>query len=973
MSLQGQDDPNLFNFTFDPEKLRAKYIYERDKRLKDEGASQYIVVEEEGSQFSHYTKDIHTPPFVRDAMNIETDVLILGGGFGGLYSAVKLQEAGVTDFRIIEKAGGFGGTWYWNRYPGAACDTESYCYVPLLEETGYIPVERYTRAPEMLAHCERIAQKWDLHRRAIFQTTTKDMAWDEETGRWILKTNRGDVIRAKYVVSSAGPLHKLKLPNGVGIDKFKGHSFHTSRWDYEYTGGSSYGDLHKLKDKRVAIIGTGATAVQCIPYLGASAKQLFVFQRTPSSIDVRANRKTDPEWVKTLQPGWQKARRRNFGILTSGGEADEDLTKDGWTQVLSEILAMKRSKDPKRKNFKEKDLLQLADYRKMEMIRARVDSIVKDKKTAESLKPYYNQYCKRPCFHDDYLPTYNLPNVKLVDTDGKGIDRISEKGVVANGVEYEVDCIIWATGFEVSSGFYRTGSAGYNITGRNGVTLDQHWSKGMSTLYGMLTRGFPNYFMIQNSQGGLGANFTTSIDDMTTWAVQCIKMCEQRGLATVEPTAQAEKDWVDTILKTSMLRKSFLEFCTPGYYNFEGKSDEADSRNSVYGLGPVAFGDLLEDWVKEGRMKGCEVTKRPESSKPAAQIRKAFKKICDTRLLRPYIPRITYGRRKIHIKALNIQNSNEHNREYRDEDERDMEYQLYRASSIGMSLTETLDAMVTAGQIDPKAAVQMLTQFDKSMTEALRSKVTSKAQLKGHLHFYRFCDDVWTFVIKDSTFRMENETLAPVSDKVKVVACSFKPPSAPGGSKDDLNSPVKMSEKSESPTDRKFSEADHKFMKLALVQAQEAFDHTEIPVGCIYVLDGKVLAQGRNRTNETLNATRHAEFIGIDTILKSHPTAIFPNVDLYVTVEPCLMCSFALRQLQVRRVVFGCANDRFGGCGSVFDAHSLPLDHLPPYFAEGGLYREEAIMMLRRFYLLENERAPVPQRKSNRVLKTVEL
>ncbi|MGN6514687.1 MAG: flavin-containing monooxygenase, partial [Rhizomicrobium sp.] len=347
---------------FDPAALKAKYEAERVKRLRADGNEQYIQIKD---QFAHYLDDPYVAPIARAPLTDETEVLIVGGGFGGMLAAARLREAGVNDIRIVEKGGDFGGTWYWNRYPGAACDIESYIYLPLLEEVGYMPVEKYTRAPEILAYCRKIGEHFDLYKAAVFQTEVTEMRWDDSAARWVVKTNKGDAMRARFVIMANGPLHRPKLPGIPGVESYKGHSFHTSRWDYDYTGGDSRGNLTGLKDKVVGIIGTGATAVQCVPHLGAGAKQLYVFQRTPSSIDVRNNRPTDPEWVKGLQPGWQQHRMDNFNILVSGGFADEDLVNDGWTDIIGNILLLARKKAAAGEHVDNPQaLMQLADFKK---------------------------------------------------------------------------------------------------------------------------------------------------------------------------------------------------------------------------------------------------------------------------------------------------------------------------------------------------------------------------------------------------------------------------------------------------------------------------------------------------------------------------------------------------------------------------------------------------------------------------------
>ena len=597
------DGADLKNLGFDPAELKAKYRAERDKRLRKDGNEQYV---EMAGEYAHYLEDPYVKPLQRDALADEVDVLIVGGGFSGLLIGARLREAGIEDLRIVEKGGDFGGTWYWNRYPGAACDIESYIYLPLLEELGYMPVEKYSRAPEILAHSRAIGEKFDLYRNALFQTEITECRWDEPSLRWIVSTNRGDAIRARFVIMANGPLHRPKLPGIPGVDTFKGHTFHTSRWDYDYTGGDSNGGLDKLKDKVVGIIGTGATAVQCVPHLGAGAKKLIVFQRTPSSIDVRNNTPTDPKWAASLEPGWQKRRMDNFNVLVSGGFQDEDLVNDGWTDIIGNLLSLAKNKQKAQEAQMDlMELMQLADFQKMESIRARVDSVVADSNTAEALKPYYNQFCKRPCFHDEYLATFNRENVTLVDTAGKGVERITEKGVVANGVEYELDCLIYATGFEVGTSYARR--SGYEVYGRDGLSLTEKWKDGVSTLHGMHVNQFPNLFVISNSQSGFTANFPHMIDEQAKHVGYILGHVSERQVRHVEANADAEQKWVETIMSLAIMRQKFAEECTPGYYNNEGQPSQLAARNGSYGAGPVAFVKVLEDWREAGALEGLEL------------------------------------------------------------------------------------------------------------------------------------------------------------------------------------------------------------------------------------------------------------------------------------------------------------------------------------------------------------------------------
>ena len=592
---------------FDPDALREKYRAERDKRLRDDGNEQY---QEITGEFAHYLDDPYVPPgFTREPLTDEVEVVVIGGGFGGLLAGARLREAGVKDLRMIEKGGDFGGTWYWNRYPGAACDIESYVYLPLLEELGYVPVEKYSRAPEILKHSRAIGEHFNLYDGALFQTEVTKMAWDDAASRWIIHTNRGDAIRARFVAMANGPLHRPKLPGIPGVETFKGHSFHTSRWDYGYTGGDSNGGLTGLKGKRVGIIGTGATAVQCVPHVGAAAETLYVFQRTPSSIDVRNNRPTDPAWAASLEPGWQQKRMDNFNVLVSGGFQDEDLVNDGWTDIIRNLLmvsAQRQNQDPDAPPQDPLALLELADFKKMEQIRARVDEVVQDPNTAEALKPYYRQFCKRPCFHDEYLATFNLPGVKLVDTQGKGVERITETGVVVDGVEYEIDCLIYATGFEVGTSYTRR--AGYEVYGRGGISLTQKWADGVTTLHGMHSHDFPNCFLISNAQSGFTANYPHMLNEQSKHLAYVVTEAISRQAKVVEATPQAESEWVDTIMSLAIMRQKFAEECTPGYYNNEGKPAASSARNGPYGAGSMAFIKVLEDWRAEGELKGLELT-----------------------------------------------------------------------------------------------------------------------------------------------------------------------------------------------------------------------------------------------------------------------------------------------------------------------------------------------------------------------------
>ena len=589
---------------FDPDSLRAKYRAERDKRLRADGNEQY---QEVTGDFSHYVDDPYVEPgYSRAPLADEVDFIVVGGGFGGLLTGARLTEAGVKRVRIIEKGGDFGGTWYWNRYPGAACDVESYVYLPLCEELNFVPKEKYTHAPEILAHSRAIGEKFNLYEHACFQTEVERMEWDEDNKLWTVYTNRGDKMRAQYVCMANGPLNRPKLPGIPGISEYQGHTFHTSRWDYGYTGGGPEGNLSGLRGKRVGIIGTGATAIQCVPHLAQGADELFVFQRTPSSVDVRANRPTDPEWAASLKPGWQQARMDNFMTLVSGGFADEDLVNDGWTEIIRNLGSMVNFKGMGRLSPAEiAEKMELADFQKMEQIRARAEAEVADKDTAESLKPYYRQFCKRPCFNDEYLPSFNLPGVHLIDTDGVGVERFTQAGLVANGQEFELDCVIFATGFEVGTDYTRR--SGYDLIGRNGQSLKDKWADGIATLHGMQTSGFPNCFIISQAQSGFTVSFPHAMNEQAKHIAYIIQQVAQSNAKVVEVTEEAEQEWVQEIIKMSRLSESFQAECTPGYYNNEGKPNPKSVQNGSYGAGPVKFFKVIEGWREEGTLAGLEL------------------------------------------------------------------------------------------------------------------------------------------------------------------------------------------------------------------------------------------------------------------------------------------------------------------------------------------------------------------------------
>jgi cation diffusion facilitator CzcD-associated flavoprotein CzcO len=586
----------------DTDALRRKYAQERDKRLRPDGNDQYLRL---SGEYARYLDDPHTPLTERAPRTDHRTVVCVGGGFAGLVTGARLREAGV-DVRIIEKGGDFGGTWYWNRYPGAQCDTASMVYLPLLEETGHMPTEKYVHGPEILSHCRRIARQFGLYDDALFHTEVTGLTWDEARAVWVIDTSRGDRLTARFVVLGTGPLSVPKLPGIPGIGSFRGHSFHTTRWDYDYTGGNPDGaPMSGLADKRVGIIGTGATAVQCVPHLARACRELYVFQRTPSSVDRRDNHPIDQRWFAEIAtPGWQQRWLENFTANQAGGTAEEDLVQDGWTdiarRVRSRIAALPledRSPATMLAAYEQ------SDFEKMEEIRARADDIVSDPATAQRLKAWYRQLCKRPCFHDAYLQAFNNPGTHLIDTDGKGVQQITPSGVVVAGREYELDCIIYASGFEVGTPYARR--AGFEVTGRGGGTLSEHWDGGMRTLHGVHARGFPNLLFVQPTQGAnLISNIPHNIVDSARTIAVTVRHALAQGLATVEPSQEAEDAWV-TLLASGPGSIIGGADCTPGYYNGEGQ-DPGVFLGHGYPYGASAYFAYIDQWRTSGAFEGLE-------------------------------------------------------------------------------------------------------------------------------------------------------------------------------------------------------------------------------------------------------------------------------------------------------------------------------------------------------------------------------
>jgi cation diffusion facilitator CzcD-associated flavoprotein CzcO len=601
-------EPDPPGAAFDPKEIRAKYLAERDKRLIPGRADIQDLRADE--RFAHYRDDPFTPMTERQPVVDEVDVVIVGGGIAGILAGVQLRKAGVERIRIVDEAGGVGGTWYWNRYPGVMCDVESYIYLPMLEELDYIPTRRYASGSEILGHLQAIADRFDLNEHALFHTGVLRAEWHDELARWRIETDRGDRIDCRWYVLAVGILNLLKLPDIDGMEDFAGPSFHTARWDYEFTGGGPHEPLDKLSDKVVALVGTGASGLQCVPDLAASAEHLYVFQRTPSAIGERGNRPTDADFAEGLEPGWQRSRMDNFQGLMMGLPADVDLVDDGWTHDYAAV----RPPMPEGMTVREYSRWsEEIDFKIMEAHRGRIEGIVADTATAEVLKPYYRYICKRPCFHDEYLPTFNNENVTLVDCPA-GIERVTERGPVVDGKLYEVDCIVYGTGFEPE----RTPlarRAGHDIIGRGGLSLAEKWADGAASLYGMMTRGFPNMFIMPapTQQSVVTVNYTQLAVLGAEFVGRTVALQEDRGVEVFDVSAQAEEAWTEEIVRAFIDMGTVMSACTPSRVNNEGHPELINPRDGNYGIGMgdwFRYREVLEQWLASGRLDGLELEVR---------------------------------------------------------------------------------------------------------------------------------------------------------------------------------------------------------------------------------------------------------------------------------------------------------------------------------------------------------------------------
>ena len=580
------------------EEAKQRYRLEREKRLRDDAQAQYSQLTDDYEEFDH--DPWVEPGFTREPVVETTQVVIVGGGFAGMLIAKGLLERGITDFRIIDKAGDFGGTWYWNRYPGCMCDVESLIYLPLLEETGYTPTEHYVPATEIFEHCQRIGRQYDLYPHALFQTEIDTAVWDEAASRWTVTTTRDDELSARFLITAGGILHKAKLPAIDGINDFAGRAFHTARWDFEFTGGSPSEPMDQLAGKRVGVIGTGATSIQVVPQLAKTAQDVYVFQRTPSPVGVRANSPVEPGWVAAQPSGWQQERMLNFTQAVTGDKPERNLVGDGATRLLWDDTQQAAATP------EEQAELERLDFEVMQGLRERVEEIVEDPETADKLKPWYGKHCKRICYHDEYLQSFNLPNVHLVDTNGQGVQKVTAEGPVIDGTTYDLDLIVYASGFEVTTGL--VSRLGFDPVGRDGVKLGDRWNDGAHTLHGILTNGFPNLLVCHFIQAAYGLNFHHYLHELTTHLTWIVASLEDEGATSIEASVEAEDEWLALLWEAGKGFGRYAATCTPSFHNSEGARTMAAARNVVLPGNLMKYISHLEAWREADGYPGTTVT-----------------------------------------------------------------------------------------------------------------------------------------------------------------------------------------------------------------------------------------------------------------------------------------------------------------------------------------------------------------------------
>ena len=484
------------------------------------------------------------------------NTVIVGAGFAGMFMLYRLRMLGVSA-RVFETGSDVGGTWYWNRYPGARCDVESMQYSFSFSEEleqDWEWSEKYSAQPEILSYANHVADRFDLRRDIQFDTRVTSITFDESQNYWTIKTDRGDQVSAQFCVMAVGCLSAANLPDFEGLDKFEGSIYHTGEWPHDEVDFSGL---------RVGVIGTGSSAIQAIPVIAEQASSLTVFQRTPNYSVPAHNQDLDPDYVKSVKSSYPdlraKARARPTGFffeydtspaLEATAESREQQYEEFWARgglpflgAYGDLLFNKEANDT------------IAEF-----ARRKIREIVKDSETADLLCPDNVFGCKRLCVDTDYFAAYNQPHVRLIDVSHKPIERFTKKGIVANDIEYEFDSVVCATGFAAMTGSFEK----IQITGRDGLTLKEKWRAGPRTYLGLASNGFPNLFMITGpGSPSVLASMIQAIEQHVDWIADCIGHMKDVGASTIEAKLRDENDWVDHVNEVSQV--SLRSTCSSWY------------------------------------------------------------------------------------------------------------------------------------------------------------------------------------------------------------------------------------------------------------------------------------------------------------------------------------------------------------------------------------------------------------------------
>ncbi|HMJ99086.1 MAG TPA: NAD(P)/FAD-dependent oxidoreductase [Reyranella sp.] len=470
-------------------------------------------------------------------MSLDFDAVVIGAGFGGMYMLHRLRQKGFG-VRVFESGKGVGGTWYWNRYPGARCDVESvqysYQFSPELQQE-WEWTERYATQPEILRYANHVADRFDLRRDIRFETRVTQARFDETAHAWTVETDKGDRVTARFVITAMGYLSSPNTPKIPGLEDFKGPTYHTGNWPHEGVDFSA---------KTVGMIGTGSSAIQSIPIIAQQARHLTVFQRTANYMVPAHNKPLDPAYVSDVKANYEAMRRRARKMPA------------GIDFAFNPASAIETDEAERRRLFEERwnygglgfmgsfsDLLLNAESNRTaaDFVRAKIRDVVKDPELAEKLTPTNVIGCKRLCVDTGYWETFNQPHVTLVDVSDEPIERVTADGLRAKGRDYTFDCLVLATGFDAMTGALLR----VDFRGCGGVSLQDKWKEGPKSYLGLTLAGFPNLFTITGpGSPSVLTNMLPSIEQHVEWIAECIDYMRAKGATSIEPSREAEEAWV---------------------------------------------------------------------------------------------------------------------------------------------------------------------------------------------------------------------------------------------------------------------------------------------------------------------------------------------------------------------------------------------------------------------------------------------